>query len=49
MSEQGDPMHAQRFWAPDVEKAMHGGAADSEAPQKAEVRAGSSHLGSEEA
>ena len=45
MSEQQDPMHAQSFGAPNIEEAVHGGTADSKAPQKAEVGAGSSHLG----
>ena len=44
-----NPMCAQRFRALIGEEAMHGGSTDSKASDKAEVRAGSGCLGSEEA
>ena len=42
-------MHAWRIRAFVVKEAMYGGGTDSEASKEAEIRAGSSHLGSEEA
>ena len=49
MSETEDPMHAWRIGALIVEEATYGGGTDSEASKEAEIRASSSHSGSEEA
>ena len=46
MSEAEDPMHAQRFGNLVGEKASHGGNANSEASEEAEVGAGGSRSGS---